>query len=502
MKNGSELVWSMWEWESRIEWTSTCCSTERTCDSDPASRAIDPLINRQVIRQSRLSPPYPPSTWRRIDGLKLYPRNRNATRKPQKQGARPRPDAVWNGYGESLEAGADPEVGAVAAQLLLQIPLPGEVPVDVQPQELGGDPPAVGGDAVLQPLGVAVVVLETLEAVEVGPAGIEEDHPPDAPEAQDRGGEHVDQGEADLGVGEEGPVADHGGVVEGAQGVQAAEEEGIGGLAAARPQEDAEGEVAALGERHVLPEVQAHGGELAAAPLGRGRETPLETPAPAGDGTPFGEARRVAHDRRLEQGEVVVDRHDHRHRVAVLVEDELLEVDLADDVAQPDLGAVVEGEGIDERGERPGLLEGGPAAGQKAGRVLGDVEGAVVEALDLPLLPLRQVGIGEVEVREALDRREVGEDAAVAQVVGEAEQDPAEDGLVALHPGVGLGVLQEELAAAVLLLVAVVDRHLDVRLVARQLLGRRRRGRRLLRRRLADRLVGVGDVEVEVALPV
>src|SRR4051812_40535438 len=63
MKNGSELVWSMWEWERRIECTPTCPSIDRAWESEPASRAIVPLISRHVIRHSRLSPPYPPRTW-------------------------------------------------------------------------------------------------------------------------------------------------------------------------------------------------------------------------------------------------------------------------------------------------------------------------------------------------------------------------------------------------------------------------------------------------------
>ena len=57
MKNGSELVWSMWEWLSRIERTPTWRSIDSACESDPASSAIVPLTRRQVIRQSRLSPP-------------------------------------------------------------------------------------------------------------------------------------------------------------------------------------------------------------------------------------------------------------------------------------------------------------------------------------------------------------------------------------------------------------------------------------------------------------
>jgi hypothetical protein len=57
MKNGSEFVWSMWEWLSRIERTRTWLSIDSACESEPASSAMVPLTSRQVIRQSRLSPP-------------------------------------------------------------------------------------------------------------------------------------------------------------------------------------------------------------------------------------------------------------------------------------------------------------------------------------------------------------------------------------------------------------------------------------------------------------
>src|SRR4029077_4508328 len=63
MKKGSELVWSICEWLSRIERTRTWLSIDRACDSDPASSAVVPLTSRQVMRQSRLSPPEPPRTW-------------------------------------------------------------------------------------------------------------------------------------------------------------------------------------------------------------------------------------------------------------------------------------------------------------------------------------------------------------------------------------------------------------------------------------------------------
>src|SRR3954447_14503923 len=113
MKNGSELVWSMWECERRIECTSTWLSMDSTWESEPASRAIVPLINRQVIRQSRLSPPNPPSTWRRIDVRNCIPK----AKRPAGAGR------LGVGMGQSLEPGADPEVGAEAAQLVLQVPL-------------------------------------------------------------------------------------------------------------------------------------------------------------------------------------------------------------------------------------------------------------------------------------------------------------------------------------------------------------------------------------------
>src|SRR3990167_4224673 len=62
MKKGREFVWSMWECVNRIVCTPCWRSMGRACDSEPASSAIASLINRQVIRQSMLSPPKPPKT--------------------------------------------------------------------------------------------------------------------------------------------------------------------------------------------------------------------------------------------------------------------------------------------------------------------------------------------------------------------------------------------------------------------------------------------------------
>src|SRR5947208_7035201 len=81
MKKGSELVWSMCECESRIVCTATCCCTVSTCDSDPASSAIEPFKRRQVILHSRLSPPNPPSTLRRIVALQCTAQGDDVTRK-------------------------------------------------------------------------------------------------------------------------------------------------------------------------------------------------------------------------------------------------------------------------------------------------------------------------------------------------------------------------------------------------------------------------------------
>src|ERR1700680_2797775 len=62
MKNGRQLVWSMWEWLSTIECTPTWRSIDSAWESDPASSATLPLMSRQVIRHSGLSPPNAPRT--------------------------------------------------------------------------------------------------------------------------------------------------------------------------------------------------------------------------------------------------------------------------------------------------------------------------------------------------------------------------------------------------------------------------------------------------------
>src|SRR5947209_17357175 len=100
MKKGSELVWSMCECESRIVCTATCCCTVSTCDSDPASSAIEPFKRRQVILHSRLSPPNPPSTLRRIVALQCTAQGDDVTRK----GRGPRASA---GPGQSAAGGRD-----------------------------------------------------------------------------------------------------------------------------------------------------------------------------------------------------------------------------------------------------------------------------------------------------------------------------------------------------------------------------------------------------------
>ena len=155
---------------------------------------------------------------------------------------------------------------------VLEVVALGEVPVEVEPEEAGGDAPAVGGDGVLEPPLVAVVETERLELVVPGAADVEEEHAADALEGEDRRREHVDQREAVLDVGEEGAVADERAEVDAAQGVQAAEVERARPVAAGCAGEDAERQVAAPRHRDVLPDVEVDGGESACrSPSGRER---------------------------------------------------------------------------------------------------------------------------------------------------------------------------------------------------------------------------------------
>ncbi len=167
---------------------------------------------------------------------------------------------------------------------------------------------------------------------------------------------------------------------------------------------------------------------------------------------------------------------------------------------------MVDVERIDDRGDDAGLAQrlGGPA--DLAEDVAADEEVAVVEQVHLPLPAARQVGVDDVEVLEALDRLEGGQHPLVAQVVGEADVGLGDEGLVVGDADRAAGVLDEQLEAAVLVLAALVDRHLDGRLEARQLVGPHRLDVGLGgvgdQDRLGDRLLDVQPVEVEAALPV
>ncbi len=90
----------------------------------------------------------------------------------------------------------------------------------------------------------------------------------------------------------------------------------------------------------------------------------------------------------------------------------------------------------------------------------------------------------------------------VAQIVRERQQDPSHVALIAVDADEGLGVLEEELAPVVLLLVGVVQGHLDVGLEMRQILGIGRADRNLHLLGFLELLVGVGHVEVEALPPV
>src|SRR6185436_9496232 len=152
--------------------------------------------------------------------------------------------------GLASEAAPDPEGGLEAAgEGLVEVPALGEVPVELEAEQLGGEPPTVGrlgpADAVVevvrrQAVVLAVPELEALAGViEPGAADVDEDAPANA--LQHAEGEHqgVDEREAQLEVGVEGAVADELAEVEAAHGVEAAEVEDVGALAPARAAEEA-----------------------------------------------------------------------------------------------------------------------------------------------------------------------------------------------------------------------------------------------------------------------
>src|ERR1044072_1880322 len=428
--------------------------------------------------------------------------------------------------GRASEAAPDPEGGLEAVgEGLLTVPDLGEVPVEVEAQQVGGEPEAVGrlgpADAVgevvrRQAALVAVPALHDLAGVaEPAPADVEEDAAADALDDAERQHQRVDQREAQLEVGVEGAVADELAVLEAAYGVEAAEEEDVRALPPTGAAEEAEREAGAAGQRHVLAEVELRrggdrtraavdGGELVVAAADIGRVVALDAPAAARDRSPGGLHRRVA-----DQGEphfrvAVGARLDEGPNLAGLrVDDEVLEVVLAPDVTQRRLDAVVEVEGVDEEaGGAADAIGGAPLQPPLVGDA--EEEGVGVEECCAPLEPPRQVHVNDVEVGEARHRVELQEQPLVTQVIGEGELRLRDDEPVRGDADAGVAVLEEELEAAVVFLVLVVDGDLDVGLVALQ---RRFRGRRLVGDvgdRLDERrlLVEVAAVEVEAALPV
>src|SRR6202035_3926373 len=108
--------------------------------------------------------------------------------------SRHQPSRRWReGEAALLEPRADPEGGAEPALGLAEVPLLGEVPVDVQPEQVDGEAPAVGGHRVLQRVRPGLEELELLELAEIGAADVEEQHPADAAEADDRRGQQVEE---------------------------------------------------------------------------------------------------------------------------------------------------------------------------------------------------------------------------------------------------------------------------------------------------------------------
>ena len=150
------------------------------------------------------------------------------------------------------------------------------------------------------------------------------------------------------------------------------------------------------------------------------------------------------------------------------------EVDLAVEVADRDVAAPIEAERPRQAREHTGLAEGLVAALEQTGdriELVGLEEVALVEQRERALVAPRQVGVVDVEVREALDRREDAEQPAIAEEVAHLDVDLAEEGLVVVDADAAAGVLEEELEALLLLLVGLVDGDLDVGLEDREVLG-------------------------------
>ena len=181
--------------------------------------------------------------------------------------------------------------------------------------------------------------------------------------------EQVDQREAVLDVGEEGAVADELAEVEAAHGVEAAEVDRAGRLPSLAPAKTRRARLLRWVTGMYWRTSRSALDEQGAALVEVGGVGDVEAPAPAGDRAPGGEDRRVA-----DQGPV-----DHREVV--------LDVDEVDDDARRSSGSNrragsrprrrcsrrrsrrgVEGEGIDERADGAGLLEGRAAAVER-GRV-------------------------------------------------------------------------------------------------------------------------------------
>jgi hypothetical protein len=126
------------------------------------------------------------------------------------------------------------------------------------------------------------------------------------------------------------------------------------------------------------------------------------------------------------------------------------DVDLAVLVAHLHRGAAVEVEGMRDAGQGAGLAERLVAAPEQPGHRVELValeEVALVERGQRALVAPRRVGVVDVEVREALDRREDAEQPAIAEEVAERDVDLTQEGLVVVDADAAAGVLEEELEA-------------------------------------------------------
>src|SRR5215470_10067402 len=147
--------------------------------------------------------------------------------------------ATRNLHSATSERLPDPELRPRPADRVLEVEAAGEVPVELEAEEVEGEAPADGAGAIDE----AVVLDERVRlSLQLRAADIEEDVAAHLLQDYDRRGQDVDQREAELEVGESGGVADDGTEVVAAHGIQAAEVVEVRRVAAGVGEEEARGD--------------------------------------------------------------------------------------------------------------------------------------------------------------------------------------------------------------------------------------------------------------------